>query len=150
QISRRASKLYIDQTAAFADANLKTPLRMANDFWAKSEQAVNEHIAKKRQQGDQMMKIENGFGAFAHIAKTDSEKPMRKAVIAYMPSSAFQVKFDYDPGELSFSVPDYHTDIRVTRNEPEIQIPKWQIDTYLRQKESISFQAVGALVNRGL
>ncbi len=75
EISKTASKLFIDQTEAFADANLKSPLRMASEFWNHSKSHVAEYLAKTAQQGNQMMKIENGFGAFAQIAKAEGGAP---------------------------------------------------------------------------
>ncbi|WP_100405457.1 DUF6470 family protein [Bacillus solitudinis] len=150
EISTTASKLYIDQTEAFADANLKSPLRMANEFWAKSESHVAQHIAKRSQQGEMMKKIENGFGAFAQIAKANSEKPMKQVVLGSMPKSAFHVKFDYQPAEVKVHAPTKQPEITVNRRDPDIQIPKWQTETYVRQKNSISFQAVGMAVNQGL
>ncbi|MGO4888799.1 DUF6470 family protein [Anaerobacillus sp. MEB173] len=150
QISKTASKLYIDQTEAFADANLVSPLRSSKEFLDRTNQEVGEYVAKMSQQGDQLMKIENGTGAIYQIAAENSNLPRRETQLGWMPRSAFQVKFDYDPGELSFAVRKAKVEINVKRNEPIINIPKWQIDVYVKQKQSISFQAVGGNVNRKL
>ncbi|WP_100374054.1 DUF6470 family protein [Bacillus sp. FJAT-45037] len=150
EISTRASQLHIDQTEAFADANLKGPLRLANEFYSSANQQVAEHIRKRRQQGDQMMKIENGFGAFARLAKVNSEKPEGQLRIVQMPRSINSTKIDFQPAEVNIRVPNHQTDIQVNRRDPDIQIPKWQTDTYLRQRNQISFQAVGTSINRGL
>ncbi|WP_088104279.1 DUF6470 family protein [Halalkalibacter urbisdiaboli] len=150
EISTTASKLSIDQTEAFADANLKTPLRLANDYWNKTEGVVAKYVAKTAQQGKQMMQIENGFGAFPRIAKQNSEKPEKQLTLVQMPRSAFKINFDYQPSEVNFRVPNKKPEIRVTPHEPDISIPKWQTDVYVRQKEQISFQAVGGILNKGL
>ncbi|MDV2684291.1 DUF6470 family protein [Alkalihalophilus lindianensis] len=150
EISTKASELFIDQTEAFADANLKTALRLANDFYSSSTAKVAEHMTKKRQEGDQMMKIENGFGAFARLAKSNTQSSPSQLHVVNMPRSMDQTKIHFQPSQISFNVPRHVADISINRREPDIQMPKWQTDTYLRQKNSISFQAVGASINRGL
>lgn len=148
EISKTASKLYIDQTEAFADANLKSPIRMANEFWQKSMGEALNYFAKKTVEGRQLMKIENGGGAITQIAKQNSERPLVKADIAYMPRSMSQVKFSYEPSKISLKAPYDEPNITVTRRPPQIDIPKWQTEAYIKQKNSIHFEAVGTNVNR--
>ncbi|TWI59948.1 DUF6470 family protein [Halalkalibacter nanhaiisediminis] len=150
EISKTASKLFIDQTQAFAEANLKTPLRMASDFLKKTESHVAEYLAKTVQQGNQMMRIENGNGALAQIAKAKGERPPVQTTFANMPRSMSSVKFDYQPSEISVNAPFKEAEITVNRRAPQIEIPKWQTEAYMRQKNQISFQAVGVNVNRSL
>lgn len=151
-ISHRAAKLYIDQQQAFAESNLQTPLRLTGEIVAEAKRKYMDHLAKRRQQGDQMMKIENGRGGkvLSHLAKVNSESPPKQLVTVNMPRSAFSIKFHYEPGELTFSVPSNTIDIHVTRREPEITIPRWETKAYVKQKESIRFQAVGVSVNKEL
>jgi hypothetical protein len=150
EISTKASELHIDQTQAFAEANLKTPLRLANEFYQSATNQVAEHIAKKRQQGDQMMKIENGYGALSRLAKANSEKPQGQLQLVNMPRSVSSTKIHFEPAQISFRVPNHQTDIKVNRREPDIHIPKWQTETYIKQKNSISFQAIGAAIDSSL
>ncbi|WP_368503261.1 DUF6470 family protein [Alkalihalophilus sp. As8PL] len=151
EINTTFPKLSIDQTEAFADANLKSGLRHAKEFYASANSQVSEHIAKKRQEGDQMMRIEHGYGgAFARIAKQNSTKPDPQLHVVNMPRSMDQTKIHFQPSQISFNVPRHEATISINRREPDIQMPKWQTDTYLRQKNSISYQAVGAFINRGL
>ncbi|GAE33031.1 DUF6470 family protein [Halalkalibacter akibai] len=150
EISTTASQMFIDQTEAFADANLKHPLRVANEQAGKALQQVSKYVAKTAQQGDQMMKIENGTGAFARIAKVNSEPAPVQVNIGYMPKSADRVKFDFQPAKVNIRAREYQTEIHVNRRDPQIHMPKWQTETYIRQKNQISFQAVGSTVNRGL
>ncbi len=67
-----------------------------------------------------------------------------------MPRSMSQVKFNYQPSEISIDAPFKEVEITVNRRAPQIEIPKWQTEAYIRQKNQISFQAVGTNVNRGL
>lgn len=151
EISTTASQMHIDQTEAFADANLKSPLRVANETAAKALQQVSKYVAKTAQQGDQLMKIEKGTGAFAQIAKANSERAPKQANIGYMPKTADRVTFQFQPAQVNTQARENETDITVNRRAPQIEMPKWQSDVYIRQKNQISFQAVvGGQVNLGL
>jgi hypothetical protein len=150
EISTAAAKLYIDQTEAFADANLKSPLRLGNEFASKALSQASEYVAKTAQQGEQLKRIENGNGAIAQIAKQNSEIASPEAVPGYMPRSMSRVKFDYQPSEVTVKAANKPVQINVNRRDPQIEIPKWQTDAYIQQKNQISFQVVGGHVNRGL
>ncbi|OLS39023.1 hypothetical protein BTR22_05110 [Alkalihalophilus pseudofirmus] len=150
EINTKSAELSIDQTQAFAEANLKTPFRLADEFYQRAQQKAAEHLTKRRQQGDQMMKIENGFGVLARLAKVNSEKPQGQLQTVNMPRSVSSTKIHFEPAQVSFRVPNHQTDIKVNRREPDIHIPKWQTETYVKQKNSISFQAVGAAIDSSL
>lgn len=149
-ISTTASKLHIDQTEAFADANLKSQLRFAKDYLSQSASVVSQFVAKTAQQGEQLKRIENGTGAIARIAKQNSVRPEPQVTLGFMPRSMSQVKFRYQPSDVRITAPHKEPDIKVTRREPQIEIPKWQTEAYVRQKNHIAFEAVGTMVNRGL
>ncbi|MDE5414044.1 DUF6470 family protein [Alkalihalobacterium chitinilyticum] len=149
RISKRASKLHIDQSQAFADANLKNSKQLLSDVVNRGEQKAMQYIAKVAQQGDQLMKIENGDGAIQQIAKSNSQFKTYDFNVGMIPRP-FSVKINYDPGETNIQVNRQDVQISVNRNEPRIDIPKWQSQAYLKQKNSISFQAVGINVNKGL
>ncbi|MBU8905988.1 DUF6470 family protein [Desertibacillus haloalkaliphilus] len=138
-ISRRAAKLYIDQSEAFADAGLKSAMRVNEEAFEKGKQKALQYMAKVSQEGDRLMKIENGGGQIPQIAKANSDLMMKELGLGFVPSSPFKVKFNYDPGELSFNYRRSDPEINITKNDPIINIPKWQTDIYLQQKPSISF-----------
>ncbi|MFC0559286.1 DUF6470 family protein [Halalkalibacter alkalisediminis] len=150
EISTTASKMHIDQTEAFADANLKSPIRVASETAAKAMQQVSKFFAKTAQQGDQLMKIENGPGAIARMAKINSEPARVQVNIGYMPKSPDRVKFHFEPAQVNIRARVKDTEITVNRRAPQIEMPKWQSDVYIRQKNQISFQPVGDHVNLGL
>ncbi|ADC49191.1 hypothetical protein BpOF4_05645 [Alkalihalophilus pseudofirmus OF4] len=151
KISTTYPQLSIDQTEAFADANLKNPLRFANDNYGKIKSIVYEYLAKKTQEGTQMMEIEHGYGgAIARIAKQNSQSPEPQLQLVNIPRSMNQTKIDFRPSEISFQVPRHEAAISVNRREPEVHMPKWQTETYVKQKNSISFQAIGAAIDSSL
>ncbi|WP_088032459.1 DUF6470 family protein [Evansella clarkii] len=149
-ISRTASKMYIDQSEAFADANLKAPLRQSKEWSQAGKQAAMAYIAKTAGQGEQLKKIENGTNALPSIARQNGEKPQRQAGLVMMPESAFKVRFNFVPSELNIESKWGKPTIHARKNDPEIHIPKWQTDVYLEQKNWISFSVAGRTVNQQL
>lgn len=78
EIRSTQGRVLIDQTEAFAAANLKAPLRMASEFSAKSKLVWLDHIAKRGREGQLLRQIENGNKAIQHIAKINS-MPQKKS-----------------------------------------------------------------------
>ncbi|KYG33697.1 DUF6470 family protein [Alkalihalobacillus trypoxylicola] len=145
-----SSQLFIDQSLAFADAHLKSPLNMASEYYQKMTSSVFSFISKKINEGKQLAAIENGRNAFSDIAKAANQPPMKKSNITYMPKSMDRVKFDFVPGTVHFNVPSGEIDVYVQRRDPEIFFPKWKSDVYVKQKNQIAFEVIGANINKGL
>lgn len=150
EITLTKGKLYIDQSEAFADAGLKHPLRKSKEWAQQSKQKLLSGIATDASQGDQMMKIENGNNAIPQIAKTNSTPKMQDFNLAYVPSSMFQVKFDYQPSELKVDIKTSKPIVKARVNPPEINYRPWQTDIYVKQKQSIHFSVTGMNVDRQL
>ncbi|SDH64209.1 DUF6470 family protein [Alteribacillus bidgolensis] len=62
EISTKAAKVNIDQSEAFADANLISPLQKTKQFAQKANQTATEYTAKKAREGEQLKAIENNGG----------------------------------------------------------------------------------------
>ncbi|MFB4165214.1 DUF6470 family protein [Alteribacillus sp. JSM 102045] len=153
EISTKAAKVNIDQSEAFADADLIPPLQQGDQFAAKAKRTAMEYVAKKAQEGEQLKAVEkNGGGgkAIAAIAKENGKLIEKQVELGFTPESAFKVKFDAEPGDISFQVERAEADINVQKNDPEINIPRWEIQHYLKQKPSIEFHVSGEQINRRL
>lgn len=150
RISTTASKLLIDQTEAFADADLKGPMRRVDEFAARSRQNAMQYVAKKIQQGEQLKKIENGGNAIASLAKQNSERAPKQYNVAMVPEHMGKVSFNLQPSEVSIKVDWPEPSIRVQRNDPQITIPRWETNAYLQQKNNINFSVTGGSINRQL
>ncbi|KGA97237.1 hypothetical protein BALCAV_0211580 [Alkalihalobacillus alcalophilus ATCC 27647 = CGMCC 1.3604] len=150
QIQTTPSRLHIDQTEAFADANLKHPLRFSSEFYGKMISSVYSYIAKKVGEGKQLAAIHTGQNAIANIARQTTTSPPPSSQIAYMPKGLDRVRFSYQPSTVHYDVPNGHIDIHVQKNDPIIQMAKWQSDVYLKQKNQIIFDVVGGHIDRGM
>lgn len=103
EMSSQAAKLQIDQSQAWRDMGLLTPLEAGKQAAQKGMQAVKEGTARRAREGDQMMHIENGGDAIVQIAKSKLDiKPVRSA-IKWIPS-ADAVKSTYIPGNLDIRI----------------------------------------------
>src|SRR5690554_5244976 len=150
RLSKTASKLFIDQSEAFADADRKGPLRRSREAVTKAHQNVMKYIARTAQQGERLKKIEHGGNAIAEIARQKGTREEFSFNYGTVPKNAFRVKFDFVPSELKVDVDWPEPNIRVRRNEPDIHIPKWQTNAYLKQKNSIHFSVAGGTINKQL
>lgn len=136
------SKLEIDQTEAFADANLKSPLRMASEWVSKAKQTALQSVAQKVQEGNRLMKIEHQKqgSVIPQIAKEKSIEPPKSFKLGYMPSSPFHVKFNYTPSDVQVDAKVSKAVVKANTNEPIIHFNKGDLSIYLRQKASISMK----------
>lgn len=148
EISTQASRLTIDQTEAFASANSKHIYRLNKEFVAKAMNNARETTSKYASQGDQLMRIENGGEVIPHLAKVNSTLFSDKEFNIGLMPRPFSVKINYQPSKVSVNVKGGSVDIRAEKREPTIQHRPWQTDVYMRQKNQITFQAVGLQVNR--
>lgn len=150
KISKKAAQLFIDQTEAFADANIKGPLRRATEYAQGTKQKLLQYLAKTAQQGEQLMKIENGFGKIPQIAAENSKLFTKEFGMGWTPQSANRIKMSFQPAELDFSVSRSEPNISVTPRPVQIQAQPWQTDVYIKQKNNLAIRAVGLHVNQGL
>ncbi|MFA9458574.1 DUF6470 family protein [Halalkalibacter sp. AB-rgal2] len=150
EISTTGQRLFIDQTEAFADANLKSPLRHSLEFYSSTKQKTMQYIAKMAREGEQLKRIDRNVDAISSIAKQNYGPSHPRVNIAYMPSSMSKVAIDYKPSEVHYHVRKSEPTIQVTRREPDIDIPRWEANVYLQQKNAIAFEATGAAIDRNL
>ncbi len=140
-ITKTNSKLEIDQSEAFADANLKPLHRWIKERAQQAKQVVLQDIAQEAREGSRLMKIESKTNAIAQIAKEQSEPAYKQPNIAFIPESPLKVKFHYTPSKISIHVGEYEPKIAVKVNKPIIKYRPGDVQVYLRQKPSIEFSA---------
>ncbi|MBU9711763.1 DUF6470 family protein [Evansella tamaricis] len=150
QISKTASQLYIDQTEAFADAGLKGPLRQGLERTGQARQSIFQYIAKTVRQGEQMKKIETGQNVLPHLARENGERQLPSVNYGTIPENAFKVQFHYVPSSIAVDVSWPDPTIRFDPVEPKIQIPRWEANAYLQQKNWITYSVQDESVNKQL
>ncbi|MFD2442729.1 DUF6470 family protein [Bacillus sp. CGMCC 1.16607] len=143
------SKLEIDQTEAFADANLKTAFRNIEEWVARSKRKISQNIAEEVSEGNKLMSIEHQRETvIPQIAKQESETPPAEIDFGNMPKSANSIKFHYQPSEIKIKVNTENLKVDVKTHDPIIKFNPGDLQIYLKQKASIHIKAIGTFVDQ--
>lgn len=135
-INRIPGKLTIDQTQARADVDLKSVRLRTEEAAQIGKQDVLSGIARRIQEGTEMMEIENGFHAFSSIAKRNSERPKKEFNIGYIPKAG-SVKIEYDPGKVEVNAKENKPKINYTVIKPNISFEPSVVTINLKQHASL-------------
>ncbi|WP_175073641.1 DUF6470 family protein [Terribacillus sp. AE2B 122] len=130
------SKLTIDQTQAWNDMDLKSVFKRTEDFAELGKKSNLEGIARRVQEGKEMMEIENGGDPIVAQAKRIDERKLKDFALGWIPSQ-FAVKTDYQPSKLDINVKINHPEIINTPQKPQIKYQKGQVDTGIAQYQSL-------------
>lgn len=136
-IETRPGKLTIDQTEAWADMDLKHISRRIAEAADQGYQDSLEGIARRAQEGMELMKIENGGTPIAQIAKRNSEGPELQFNVGWIPSH-FSVKTNYVPAEVDIQVKVNKPVIESTINKPIHEYTPGKVDITLEQRQSLN------------
>lgn len=114
QISQNDAKLLVDSSQAYRDLGLLTTKESIEQAAQKGKVAVMQGIARKAQEGNQMMNISraNGRSTLVNIAKNRDGIEQQKLGIAWKPSVG-SVKITYQAGDLN---------IKIQQNKPRIDV----------------------------
>lgn len=135
-IESRPSQLTIDQTKAREDVGYKSVPRMIEDAAAEGKQAVMEGIARRGQERDELLQIQNGGNPIAAQAKRNSQGSPKQFGIGWIPSPN-SVQINYDPGEVNVSIEPKKAVINTKINNPEINYTPAKVNIQLTQYPSL-------------
>lgn len=143
-IEIRPGKLSIDQSQAFHDLG-QYPVKEAVRLEAEEgKKLVAEGMRRRRREGDQLMKIENGGDPIKQQAKTRMPREYRPFNIGVIPSYN-SVKINYEPADVNVDIQANKPVIRSQANPVQRQVTPANFDVYLDQQNyiDISFVNVG-------
>lgn len=135
-MERKPPKLSIDQTKAREDMDLKSISKRIEEFADRGYQSWLDGLARVSQEGDELMRIENGFSAIPDQAKRNSESPIYDFNIGWIPSAG-SVKISYDPGALNINWKINKPNIDIKANKPNINYTPDKINILLKQHPSL-------------
>ncbi|MBS4174162.1 DUF6470 family protein [Bacillus sp. FJAT-49736] len=98
-IDRTPGQLTIDQSQARADMDLKSISQRWRDIAQKGHQDSLNGIARRAQEGNELMKIENKGNTIVNISKRNSERPTYDINIGFIPSAG-SVKEHFEPAKV--------------------------------------------------
>ncbi|MGY3714873.1 DUF6470 family protein [Sutcliffiella cohnii] len=148
QIRRTPSMLSIDQTQAWEDMDLKHISRRIEEAAQLGKQAIMEGMARRAEQGDELMKIEYGGNPMPSQAKRNSENPEKQINVGWIPAH-FSVKIDYEPSKVEIDVTPQKAIIDVQVQKPEHNYTPGSVDVNIAQYPSlqIDFDNLRYVVN---
>lgn len=135
------SKLTIDQTEAWADMDLKHISRRIEDAAQQGRKDWLEGIARRAQQGDELMKIENGGNPIAEHAKTNSVNPVKEFNIGFIPSAG-SVKINFEPAKVNIDVKPNKPIIETKPNKPIVDYYPGRVDISLIQRNELNINFI--------
>ena len=116
KIETTPANLSIDQTEAWADMDLKHISRRVAEAANQAKKDALEGIARRAQEGQQLMRIEDGGNPIADIAKKNGAKPIYPFNIGYIPSAG-SVKIQFEPAKVNIDVKSNKPNINVSINK---------------------------------
>ncbi|MED4402757.1 DUF6470 family protein [Metabacillus fastidiosus] len=140
-IETTPSKLTIDQTEAWADMDLKHISRRIEEAAQQGKQDLLEGIARRAQQGDELMKIENSGNPLAEQAKTNSVNPMKEFNIGFIPSAG-SVKIQFEPAKVNIDVKRNEPIIESKPNKPIVDYYPGKVDINLIQRNELEIDFI--------
>jgi hypothetical protein len=132
-------KLTIDQTKAWEDMDLKHIFRRIEEYAQNGFQDWLAGMARVSQEGDDMMRIENGGDPIPTQAKINSESPMYDFNVGFVPSH-FSVKINYQPSHLKFNWKTNKPEIDVKINRPHIEYTAGRVRGEIEQWPSLKIE----------
>lgn len=138
EISMRTSAgtLEIDSSQARRDVGLIGPLESVRKNAQKGTQGVLKGIARRAQEGEQLMRIENKGKPIQSIASNKIGETMKSLGLKFIPSIN-SVKISYNPSKLNIDVQTHSPEINTTINKPIIENTPGQVSSYMLQYPSI-------------
>ena len=146
-IQTKPSKLTIDQTLAWEAMNVKSTNRMMEDFANDGRNAALEGVARRAQEGDALMEIENGGNPIAQHAKENAARPEKQFNIGFIPPH-FSVKINYEPAEVSIDWNIGRVINNTKMNKPIFEYEPYDVNVYLKEKNSLDIDFINVNFNK--
>ena len=146
-IQTKPSKLTIDQTLAWEAMNIKSTNRMMEDFANDGRNAALEGVARRAQEGDELMKIENGGNPIAQHAKENAARPEKQFNIGFIPPH-FSVKINYEPAVVSIDWKLGGVINNTKPNKPVFEYELFAVDIFVKERNTLDIDFVNVNFNR--
>lgn len=142
QINRQPGLLTIDQTKAFENLNLKSVFKASEDAAIQGHRDLLDGIARRVQEGDELMKIEKGGNPIAELAKRHYLFSDHKNK-GWAPSND-NVEIHFDPGKLDINWRISKPIIESQSNKPIIDYSPGRVTINLKQYPSVNIDFVNS------
>ena len=130
-------QLTIDQTKAWEDMNLVSPLKSTELAAQEGYRALMEGIQRKTEQGDQLLQIESQGNVIVQQAIVNGHRQMKSLGVKYIPSH-FSVEVHYQPSQLHVNVQTHKPIIDVVINKPEHRFDVGTVDLQIEKYNELN------------
>ncbi|KGX86796.1 DUF6470 family protein [Pontibacillus marinus] len=140
-IKQHSPKLTIDQSNAWSNLGLKNVFERTRDTAQHANQKFLENLAKMSQEGDELMRIENGGNPIASQAKRNAGWDF-----TYKPGGMpvyDLVSLSYEPGRADINVKQNDPIIQTTPRKPQFQYQRGDVSTQVKQYSNVDVDFVG-------
>ena len=136
EIFTTRSQLSIDTTEARADVDMKSVFRRSEENAQFGKQGAMEGIARRAQEGQQLIRIENGSNAIVEIAKHNATPPPAPMGIRFVGNhSSVQVSIQPGTTNIRFTPQKAINDVQI--NKPIHQYTPGKVTGVMEQYPSI-------------
>lgn len=145
-IQTTLGQLSIDQTQAFVDEGLRTPLAFSQYESTKAVQTVESGTASAADWGQRLLHIEKGNVTKQYLSRNEN-KPVQ-LVPALVPNP-FSVKISYQLGQLQINANLTPVHVDATVHPVDVSYTPGQVNAYLSQQPQLQITSppVGQLID---
>ena len=129
-------KLSIDTTEARAEMDLKSAARRTEEVAQYARSEVSNGIARRAQDGSELMRIENGGNPIQSFAERAFRQPYSSLNIKFIPSYG-SVKVSFEPGSVDIRVEPQKVINNSQSNKPIHTYTPGKVTAELLQQPSI-------------
>ncbi len=142
EMSTTKSKLSIDTTENRADLDLKSVFKRTEEYAQLGKQGVLEGIARRAQEGQQLVQIENGGNPIVDIAKHTATPPPASLGIRFV-GDRTKLQMSFQPGSLDIQVTPQKPVNDVTIQRPIHHYTQGKVTGNMEQWPSIQIDVKG-------
>jgi len=135
-IETKKSQLSIDTEQSRADLDLKSSSKRVAEVAQYAAQTAIKGAGRRADEGNQLMRIENGGNPIASQAKQTGRQPYSSLSIKFIPSYG-SVKVNYQPGSVDIKVEPQQVIINTTINKPIHNYTPGKVTVEMEQYASI-------------
>ncbi|MBB4823624.1 hypothetical protein HNO89_000844 [Sporosarcina luteola] len=136
EMSTTRPQISIDTTENRADLDLKSPLRRGNENARYGMQQVLEGVGRRAQEGQQLMRIEDGGNALVNLIKQDTNRPNAPLGIQFV-GDRLKIQTNFSPGTLDIKATPQKPTHEVQINRPVHQYTPGKVTGIVEQYPSI-------------
>jgi len=136
EISTTRSQLSIDTTEARADIDMKSARRRIEENAQFGMQGASEGTARRAQEGQQMLRIENGGKVIADLAKQNATPTPAPLGIRFIGGHT-KVQMSIQPGTTNINITPQKPITDVQINKPIHQYTPGKVTSVMEQYQSI-------------